>query len=296
MVYGYSVSGFCCPSSYGTDVRAAGQQQPARADRDLRPGRAHAVRDRGWSRTPARRSTSRTRLRLTAIDFEPWLDPSGIGLELHRTDVSANGQVIALKPEQWNTGTQDDRQDRRALGLRDRVAIRPARSTASCRSPASRRTSRSPRTAAQIAWTDGDGLKVAGDADDRRTTRACSSSPAVVISRDRHERLDRRRETCAAFLPPPAPPVSRRPSRRRRSRRRRRPIAAPRGDALPAKVTDQGARRRPPAQADGRRGGQGHDLRDRPRARRSAARASRSSSPPAAGRQGRREAHGQAAS
>ena len=40
-------------------------------------------------------------------DFTPWIDVSGSGLDLRRTDVAANGQLAALELEQWNGGTQE---------------------------------------------------------------------------------------------------------------------------------------------------------------------------------------------
>ena len=113
-------------------------------------------------------------------DFTPWLDVSGSGLELRRTDVAANGQLAALELEQWNGGTQ-----RSARSPWSRSGRRPATTFAAvnCFMPttgvardASLSTGRDARR------VDGrPGLKVAGTpttADDP----CVLTSPPVVIS------------------------------------------------------------------------------------------------------------------
>ena len=81
-------------------------------------------------------------------DFTGWLDTSGTGLELHRTDVAASGKVVAFEAEQWDNGT---RSSARSAWCRSTVSTkaRPVRWTATCRPSASPPTSRSPRTVAR---------------------------------------------------------------------------------------------------------------------------------------------------
>jgi hypothetical protein len=106
MVYGYSNSGFCCPISFaqGTYVRPVTNSSlnPINVDGDhptLFGSRmiAHSgqtVNVQGTSAPPY------------GDDFTPWLDFSGSGLELRRTDVAANGQLLAAELEQWDGGSQ----------------------------------------------------------------------------------------------------------------------------------------------------------------------------------------------
>jgi hypothetical protein len=115
-------------------------------------------------------------------DFTPWLDFSGSGLELRRTDVAANGQLLAAELEQWDGGSQ-------SIGKIAVVAIQgvdqsptfPA--AVDCFLPTAGVATEVSLSldATRIAWTDDGGLKVAG----APTTAAdpCElSSPPVVIS------------------------------------------------------------------------------------------------------------------
>ena len=198
-------------------LRPAGDQQLARPDRRLRPGAPDAVRqpdDRPLGRDGR---TCRTHRRPTyGTDFTPWLDVSGTGLELRRTDVAANGQLAALELEQWNGGTQTI--GKIAVVATQGVDQAPTFPAAvDCFVPASgvaKDVSLS-ADATRIAWTDDGGLKVAG----APTTAAdpCAlTSPPVVISPTASQGAIGGADV-AAFLPasgqPPAggpPPEARR--------------------------------------------------------------------------------------
>jgi hypothetical protein len=182
MVYGYSNSGFCCPQSFaqGTYVRPVTNstlapievsgEHPTLFGRRMIAHSGETVSVQGTSAPPY------------GSDFTPWIDVSGTGLELRRTDVAANGQLAALELEQWNGGTQEIG----AIAVLatqgvDQAPTFPA--AVDCFLPTSgvaEEASLSP-DATRIAWTDDAGLRVAGTP----TTNAdpCElSSPPVVIS------------------------------------------------------------------------------------------------------------------
>ena len=115
-------------------------------------------------------------------DFTPWIDFSGSGLELRRTDVAANGQLLAAELEQWNGGTQEI--GKIAVVATQGVDQSPTfPASVDCFVPTAgvaKDVSLS-LDATRIAWTDDAGLKVAGSP----TTNAdpcVLSSPPVVIS------------------------------------------------------------------------------------------------------------------
>ena len=183
MVYGYSNSGFCCPISFarGTYVRPVTNSA---LDPINVPGEEHPTLfgNRMIAHTGGTVDVQGTSAPPYGTDFTPWIDVSGSGLELRRTDVAANGQLAALELEQWDTGSQ-------TIGKIAVVAIQgvdqpptfPA--AVDCFMPTAgvaTDTSLSP-DATRIAWTDDGGLKVAG----APTTAAdpCAlTSPPVVIS------------------------------------------------------------------------------------------------------------------
>lgn len=180
MVYGYSNSSGCCPISFatGTYVRPvtnsvldpiaiSGQEDPTLFG-------SRVIAHAGASVNVQSPATT------YGTDFAPWIDVSGSGLEARRTDVAANGQLAALELEQWNGGTQ-------TIGKVGVIATQgvdqPPTFAVDCSMPATgvaKDASLSP-DATRIAWTDGEGLKVAGTP----TTAAdpCAlTSPPVVIS------------------------------------------------------------------------------------------------------------------
>ena len=183
MVYGYSNSGFCCPISFaqGTYVRpvtnssldpinVSGEEHPTLFGNRMIAHTGGTVNVQGTSAPPY------------GTDFTPWIDVSGTGLDLRRTDVAANGQLAALELEQWNGGTQEiGKIAVLAIQGVDQPPTFPA--AVDCFMPTAgvaTDTSLSP-DATRIAWTDDGGLKVAG----APTTAAdpCAlTSPPVVIS------------------------------------------------------------------------------------------------------------------
>jgi hypothetical protein len=203
MVYGYSNSGFCCPISFaqGTHVRPVTNSslEPINVDGEhptLFGSRmiAHSggtVAVQGTSAPPY------------GTDFTPWIDVSGSGLDLRRTDVAANGQLAALELEQWDGGSQ-------TIGKIAVVATQgvdqPPTFAVDCFIPASgvaKEVSLS-LDATRIAWTDDQGLKVAGTP----TTAAdpCAlTSPPVVISPTASQGAIGGTDV-AAFLPAAAQP------------------------------------------------------------------------------------------
>src|SRR4051794_3107445 len=205
MAYGYSLSGFCCPTSFarGTYVRPvtnsplepisiSGEQDPTIfGDRVIaHTGRTIDVQDVGSTYGP---------------DFTPWLDVSGIApLDLRRTDVAANGRLAVIGGELWDGGTQTVGKIG-VLSIQgvDQGPVGPV----DCFVPASgvaKDPSVSP-DARTVAWTDGQGLKVAG-----APTSAADpwemTSPAVVLSPPgEHAAIGG--ADIAAFLPPTPPPA-----------------------------------------------------------------------------------------
>lgn len=182
MVYGYSNSGFCCPISFarGTYVRPVTNSS---LDPINVPGEEHPTlfgnRMIAHSGTVDVQGTSAPPY---GTDFTPWIDVSGSGLDLRRTDVAANGQLAALELEQWDTGSQTI--GKIAVVATQGVDQPPTFPAAvDCFMPTAgvaTDTSLSP-DATRIAWTDDGGLKVAG----APTTAAdpCAlTAPPVVIS------------------------------------------------------------------------------------------------------------------
>jgi len=183
MVYGYSNSSFCCPTSLaeGTYVRpvtnsvldpinVSGQLDPTLFGNRMIVHTGEMVNVQGTSAPPY------------GTDFTPWLDLSGIGLDLRRTDVAANGQLAAMELEQWDTGTQTI--GKIAVLATQGVDQPPTFPAAvDCFMPTAgvaTDASLSP-DATRIAWTDDGGLKVAG-APTTAADPCVPTSPPVVIS------------------------------------------------------------------------------------------------------------------
>jgi hypothetical protein len=115
-------------------------------------------------------------------DFTPWLDVSGTGYDLRRTDVAANGQLAAAELEQWDAGTQTIGKIG-VLGIQgvDQPPTFPA--AVDCYLPATGVAKEASLSldATRIAWTDDGGLKVAGTP--TTVAEPCVlTSPPVVIS------------------------------------------------------------------------------------------------------------------
>jgi hypothetical protein len=210
MVYGYSNTS-CCPGSFarGTYVRPvtsssldpiviSGQLHPTLFGRRMIAHSGATV----YVQTPAAPPYG--------PDFTPWLDVSGVNvsgvpLEVRRTDIAANGTIAAGEFEKWDGGGQ-------TIGKIAVLAIQgvdqpPAVPAAvDCFLPASglaKDVSLSP-DATRIAWTDGQGLKVAGTP--ASVADPCVlSSPPVVISPGTSSQGAIGGANVAAFLPAPTP-------------------------------------------------------------------------------------------
>ena len=227
MVYGYSNSGFCCPINYarGTYVRPV-------SNSPLDP-----ISLSGWehptlfgNRVIAHSSTTvYVQDPGTTYDtkFTPWLDTAGTNLELRRTDIAASGQLAAFGAERWDTGTQ-------TVGKIGVVSINGVdqgpTGAVDCFVPASG-VAVDPSLSLDgraIAWSDGQGLKIAG-APTSAADPCEMTSPAVVISpTGQHAAIGG--ANVAAFLPPapaPTPPTTSAPA----------PTLAPPTATLPAAVT-----------------------------------------------------------
>ena len=257
MVYGYSNSGFCCPIRFaqGTYVRpvtnsalepivVSGQQHPT------------LFGSRMIAHSGAMVNVQTTAATTYGTDFTPWIDVSGTGLELRRTDLAANGQLAALELEQWNGGSQ-------TIG---KIAVvstqgvdQPPTFAVDCFVPASgvaKDVSLS-ADATRIAWTDGQGLKVAGAPASAGDPCALTSPPVVISPTASQGAIGG--ANVAPFLPvaPPAQPPTGRPAADRRH--------GAGGDPAEEGHDDGAGRRQGRAdQGQGRPRRQGQDLRDRP--------------------------------
>ena len=183
MVYGYYNSSGCCPTTYaeGTYVRPvtnsslepigiSGREYPTLF------GNRVIAHSGGTANVQSAATTYGT-------DFTPWLDVSAIpNLDLRRTDVAATGTLAALE---FTEETSDPQPVGKIAVLTiqgvDQSPTFPA--AVDCFIPASGVATDVSLSldATRIAWTDGQGLKVAGVP----TTAAdpCElSSPPVVIS------------------------------------------------------------------------------------------------------------------
>jgi hypothetical protein len=201
MVYGYSNSS-CCPYTFarGTYVRPVTNStlEPIELDRE----HPTLFGSRMIAHSGATVDVQATLAPPYGPDFTPWLDASGTGLELRRTDVAANGRLAALELERWNGGSQ-------TIGtiavLATQGVDQAPTFAVDCSMPASgvAKEASLSADATRIAWRDDQGLKVAGapttDADPCALT-----SPPVVISPTASEGAIGGADI-AAFMPAPPP-------------------------------------------------------------------------------------------
>jgi hypothetical protein len=140
-------------------------------------------------------------------DFVPWLDVSGTGLELHRTEIAATGTLLAFEGELWQGGTKTVGK----IGLLsingvDNPVTFPA--AVDCFVPAvgvATDVSLS-QDARFVAWTDDQGLKVAGTPTTAADPCTLTSAPVVIAAGGKSASIGG--ADVAAFLPPvPPPPV-----------------------------------------------------------------------------------------
>jgi hypothetical protein len=191
LVYGYSNSSSCCPITFarGTYVRPAtnstlppintsGQTHPS-----LFGSRIISLEDSSAPKIINVQDAASGNPYTDA--FTPWLDTTGVGLDLEGVDVAANGKLAALGFEQWNSGTQTV--GKIAVIATQGVDQAPTFAV-DCFLPAAgiaRDASLAPDASA-IAWQDGGGLKVAGAPTTAADPCAMSSAPVVLSPTGTH--------------------------------------------------------------------------------------------------------------
>jgi len=179
MVYGYSNSGSCCPITFaqGTYVRpvtsssldpinVSGQEHPTLFGNRMIAHTGGTVNVQG---DPAPYGTS----------FSPWLDLSGTGLDARRTDMAANGKLAAIELEQWDTGSQTI--GKIAVVATEGVDQAPTFAI-DCFVPTAgvAKDASLSLDATRIAWTDTQGLKVAGTPTTAGDPCVLTSPPVVI--------------------------------------------------------------------------------------------------------------------
>ena len=181
MVYGFSNSSGCCPINFsrGTYVRPvsnsvldpiviSGYEEPTLFGSRV-IAKTGSVINVQSSATPY------------GNDFESWVNVAGTGLDLRRTDIAATGTLAAYEVEEWDGGAQVVGK----IGVASIAGVDApyAPGAVDCYLPASgvaKEVSLS-QDGRSIAWTDGQGLKVAGEPS--TTNDFCSlASPPVVIA------------------------------------------------------------------------------------------------------------------
>ncbi len=203
LVYGYSNSSSCCPITFGrgTYVRPATNSalEPISISGLEHPslfGSRVIAHDGAMVDVQSAASTYGT-------EFVPWLDTSGTGLELRRTDIAANGQLAAIELVQWNGGSQ-------TIGKIAVISIagpdQPPTGAVDCYLPASGiagEVSLS-QDATRVAWKDGEGLKVAGAPAGSADPCALSAPPIVISPTATQGAIGA--ASISAFLPGVPPP------------------------------------------------------------------------------------------
>src|SRR3954466_12293081 len=187
LVYGYSNSSGCCPISFarGTYVRPATNSvlNPIDTGSQTHPSlfgsRIISLED----------ASSPVVINVQDADagnpytaaFTPWLDTSGVGLDLEGIDVAANGRLAALGFETWSGSTQTvGKIAVLAIQGVDQAPAFPA--AVDCFVPAAgiaRDASLAPDAKA-IAWKDNVGVKVAGSPTTAADPCVMGSAPAVL--------------------------------------------------------------------------------------------------------------------
>jgi hypothetical protein len=213
LVYGYSNQSSCCPlsSDHGTYVRLAdsaatlpivtsGQTYPS-----LFGNRIVAVQDAGTPSIISAQDASPGDPYGTA--FTPWLDTSGVGLELRRADVAANGQLATAEFETWDGGTQTVGKIA-VLTIQgiDQTPVVPA--AVDCFLPATGVATDASlsQDARAIAWKDDGGVKVGGAPTTSADPCVLPSGPVTISPTGAHPSIGA--ADVAAFLPKSVlPPV-----------------------------------------------------------------------------------------
>ncbi len=187
LVYGYSNSGFCCPTPFGrgTYVRPATNSalNPIDTTSQTSPSLLGA-------RVISRDASSPAVINVQNADlgnpytnaFTPWLDTSGVGLDLEGVDVAANGRLAALGFETYVGGTQTvGKIAVLAIQGVDQAPTFPA--AVDCFLPAAgiARDASLAQDGGAIAWKDDGGVKVAGSPS-TAADPCVMGSAAVVLS------------------------------------------------------------------------------------------------------------------
>ena len=214
MVYGYSNSGFCCPINYsqGTYVRPVTNSSLDPINVDIEHPTLVGSRMIGHSGKTV--YVQDAPAAPYGNDFTPFTNWEATPYDVRRTDIAANGQLTATELEQWDGGSQ-------SIGKIAAVAaqginqspIFPA--AVDCFVPTAGVATDASLSmdATRIAWTDDQGLKVAG-APTGTGTECVLSSPPVVISPTASAQGAIGGADVAAFLPTAGqPPTGGPPSR-----------------------------------------------------------------------------------
>jgi hypothetical protein len=211
LVYGYSNTSSCCPTTFGTGtyVRPATNSvlQPIELGSATHPSlvgnRIVALEDSSSPKVAQVQNADAGNPYNDA--FTPWLDTTGVGLDLNRVDVAANGQLAALGFETWNGGTQTVGK----IGVLSTQGIDtpptfPA--AVDCFVPAAGVAvdGSLSQDAATIAWKDEGGLKVAGTPTTNADPCVMTSAPVVISATGQHPAIGGADIT--KFLPPTTSP------------------------------------------------------------------------------------------
>jgi hypothetical protein len=210
LVYGYLNSTGCCPSSLsrGTYVRPATNSVTAPIELgsathpSLLGNRIVALEDSSSPRAVHVQNAGQGNP--YNDEFTQWRNFSGVGLDVNRVDIAANGQLTALGFEAWNGGTQTV--GKIAVFTTQGVDAVPSFAPVDCFLPAAgvARDASVSQDAATIAWKDEGGMKVAGAPTTSDDPCVMSSAPVVVSATGQHPAIGG--ADVAKFLPPSAPP------------------------------------------------------------------------------------------
>jgi hypothetical protein len=224
LVYGYSNQSSCCPlsSDRGTYVRLADSAAtlPIVTSGQIHPSlfgnRIVAVQDAGTPSVINVQDASPGDPYENA--FTPWLDTSGVGLELTRADIAANGQLATAEFETYDNGTRTVGKIA-VLTIQgvDQVPALPA--AVDCFLPATGVATDASlsQDARAIAWKDEGGVRVAGAPTTSADPCVLPSGPVTISPTGAHPSIGA--ADVSAFLPktsqPPAatPAVPSTPSR-----------------------------------------------------------------------------------
>ncbi|MDA0185632.1 hypothetical protein OJ997_35330 [Solirubrobacter phytolaccae] len=205
MVYGFSNSS-CCPYTLETGTYA----RPV-TNSVLEPIRIGGQEDptlfgaRVVAHTGSTVNVQNANASTYGSAFTGWLDTSGSGLDIRRTDVAANGALIALELEEWTSGTQTT--GKIALVATQGVDQGPT-GAVDCYVPANGVAvdASLSQDATRVAWSDADGLKVAGTPTTAADPCVLTSAPVVIAPNGKSASIGA--ANVASFLPPPpAPPA-----------------------------------------------------------------------------------------